>query len=234
MMGRPLGGDLKGYAVASSSSMEDAAPSSRRARLVDRAAAWLPHVAAPAGDDARAPASCRKTAPRRRLHAGGQPSARRTAPSRRAGARRSRSRSHSSTASTTPAVAAGEPPFGRTGRHAVTVSLRAGAGSPAGRGDTGRRHWRAHESAPPRRVVGSSLRAASVKRRPPRRAGSREAPLSLGPSRSPAAARRCTQRTAHRRRGQPPPCPSPPPSPPAKKPNAAPPPVTRDQARSSS
>jgi len=43
-----VGGDLKGYAVASSSSMEDAAPSlDEGARLVDRAAAWLPHVAAP-------------------------------------------------------------------------------------------------------------------------------------------------------------------------------------------
>ena len=51
--------------------------------------------------------------------------------------------------------------------------------------------------------------------------------MSLGPSR---ARRRCTQRTAHRRRGQPPPYPSPPPSPPAKSrmPRRRP---SRDQAK---
>ena len=43
-----VGGDLKGYAIASGATAEEAAPSLEEgARLVDRAAAWLPHVAAP-------------------------------------------------------------------------------------------------------------------------------------------------------------------------------------------
>ena len=43
-----VGGDLKGYAIASGATAEESAPSLEEgARLVDRAAAWLPHVAAP-------------------------------------------------------------------------------------------------------------------------------------------------------------------------------------------
>ena len=42
-----IGGDLKGYAIASGATAEAAPSLEEGARLVDRAAAWLPHVAAP-------------------------------------------------------------------------------------------------------------------------------------------------------------------------------------------
>lgn len=88
-----VGGDLKGYAVASSSSAEETAPSLEEgAKLVSRAAEWLPRVEAPI--EATTLACCPRTAtPPLALRKRGPTSARRIAPSRsRLSCRRSRPR----------------------------------------------------------------------------------------------------------------------------------------------
>ena len=149
----------------------------------------------------RAPRAGRRH--RRRLHAGGQP--------RRA--------AHSATPRRCLGVMSRLPTAStcRPWRPGLLVTqVRPLGVTRAGEAVAGPRASPAREPNPPHRPrsSGSPRRGA-----PPRRAVAVAWRRAARPNcwrGAPQARRRCTQRTAHRRRGQPPPCPSPPPSPPAK------------------